>query len=154
MRTGLIRIAWIGRTSGSPLRLSIRRALRRAGRVHLRGPGQCLRVDVFPDALQLAVSNRDGEDPVVLERLVRGFDLSPREADDQNPVSLRYELPGFRGRFYRLGCRLKQIRQPGVSVARSGQRPALARDDPLDVFGDQRQQSLPVAAADRGEEVP
>ena len=75
------------------------------------------------------------------------------EADDQDPVSLRYELPGFRGRFYRLGCRLKQIRQPGVSVVRSGQRPVLARNDPLDVFGDQRQQSLPVAAADRGEEV-
>jgi len=28
-----------------------------------------------------------------------------------------------------------------------------ARDDPLYVFGDHRQQSLPVAAADRGEEV-
>jgi hypothetical protein len=48
-----------------------------------------LSVDVFPDAPQLAVSNRDGEDPVVLERLVRGFDFSPREADDQDPVSLR-----------------------------------------------------------------
>jgi hypothetical protein len=66
---------------------------------------------------------------------------------------LRYELPGLRGRFYRLGCRLKQIRQPGVSAVGSGQRPVLARNDPLGVFGDQRQQSLPVAAADRGEEV-
>src|ERR1700721_190315 len=111
-------------------------ALRRPGRVHLRGPRQCLRVDVFPDVGQFAVPDRDGEDPVILERLVRGFDLSLREADDQDPVSLRYELPGFRGRFYRLGCRLKQIRQPGVSVAHSGQRPVLARDDPLDVFGD------------------
>src|SRR4051812_4750336 len=128
-------------------------ALRRSGRVHLRGPGQCLGVDIFPDVGQSAIPDRDGEDPVVLERLVRSFDLSPREADDEDPVSLRHELPGFRGRFYRLGCRLKQIRQPGVSVARSGQRPVLARNDPLDVFGDQRQQSFPVAAADRGEEV-
>jgi hypothetical protein len=103
--------------------------------------------------VSLPFPDRDGEDPVVHKRLVRSFDLSLREADDQDPVSLRYELPGFRGRFYRLGCRLKQIRQPGVSVARSGQRPVLARNDPLDVFGDQRQQSLSVAAADRGEEV-
>src|SRR5476649_1987220 len=55
-------------------------------RVRLGGPRQCLRVDILPDARQLAVSNRDGEDPVVLERLVRGFDPPPREADDQNPV--------------------------------------------------------------------
>ena len=120
------------------------------GRVHLRGPRQCLRVDVFPDVGQSAVPDRDGEDPVVLERLVRGFDLSPREADDEDPVSLRHELPGFRGRFYRLGCRLKQIRQPRVSAARSGQRPVLARNDPLDVFGDQRQRASlsprPIAA--------
>ena len=33
------------------------------------------------------------------------------------------------------------------------QRPALARDDPLDVLGDQRQQTLVVAAADRREDV-
>jgi hypothetical protein len=122
-------------------------------RLRLGGPRQCLRVDILPDAGQLSVPDRDGEDPVVLERLVRSFDLSPREADDEDPVSLRYELPGFRGRFYRFGCRLEQIRQPGVSVARSGQRPVLARNDPLDIFGDQRQQSLPVAEADRGEEV-
>src|ERR1700730_8390209 len=77
-----------------------RPALRRPGRVHLRGPRQCLRVDILPDVGQSAVPDRDGEDPVVLERLVRGFDLSPREADDQDPVSLRHELPGFRGRFY------------------------------------------------------
>src|SRR5690606_3472050 len=31
--------------------------------------------------------------------------------------------------------------------------PVLARDDPLDVFGDQGQQTLSVTAADRGEEV-
>src|SRR5258708_3047920 len=81
-------------------------AIRQPGCVHLRGPRQRLPVDVLPDVGQSAVPDRDGEDPVVLERLVRGFDLSPREADDEDPVSLRYELPRFRGRFYRLGCRL------------------------------------------------
>jgi len=40
-----------------------------------------------------------------------------------------------------------------MSVARSGQRPVLARDDPLDIFGDQRQHTLPVATADRREEI-
>lgn len=35
----------------------------------------------------------------------------------------------------------------------AGQRPVLARNDPLDVFGNQRQQSQSVAAAYRGEEV-
>src|ERR1700757_3810465 len=40
-----------------------------------------------------------------------------------------------------------------MSAVRSGQRPVLAWNDPFDVFGDQRQQSLPVTAADRGEEV-
>src|SRR5580692_7761617 len=128
-------------------------ALRRSGRVHLRGPGQCLGVDVFPDVGQSAIPDRDGEDPVVHKRLVRGFDLSLCEADDEDAVSLRHEFPGFRGRFDRLGCRLKQIRQPGVTAARAGQRPVLARNDPLDVFGGQYQQSLPVAATDRGEEV-
>src|SRR5580765_4696249 len=48
-----------------------RPALRRPGCVHLRGPGQGLRVDIFPDVGQSAVPDRDGEDPVVLERLVR-----------------------------------------------------------------------------------
>jgi hypothetical protein len=62
------------------------------------------------------------------------------EADDQDPVSLRYELPGFRERdLHGFGLRLYQVRQPRVSVARSGQRPVLAREDPRDVFGDQRQ---------------
>jgi hypothetical protein len=30
-----------------------------------------------------------------LERPIRGFDSPPSEADDQNPVSLGYELGGF-----------------------------------------------------------
>src|ERR1700724_812157 len=54
-------------------------ALRRPGRVHLRGPRQRLRVDILPDLCHLAVSNGDGEDPVVLERLIRGFDFSRRD---------------------------------------------------------------------------
>jgi hypothetical protein len=32
---------------------------------------------------------------MVLERPIRGFDSSRSEADDQNPVSLRYELGGL-----------------------------------------------------------
>ena len=69
----------------------------RAG-VHLGGPRQCLRVDILPDVRQFAISNGNGEDPVVLERLIRGYDSPPREADDQNPVSLRYEFGGAQGK--------------------------------------------------------
>jgi len=45
----------------------------------MRGPRQCLRVDVLPDIRQLAVPDGNGEDKMVLESLVRGFDfpLSP-----------------------------------------------------------------------------
>jgi hypothetical protein len=42
---------------------------------------------------------------------------------------------------------LKQIRQSRVPAVRAGQRPVLARNDPLNIFGTQRQQTLPVAAA-------
>ena len=62
---------------------------------NLGGPRQCLRVDIFPDVRQFAVSNSDVEDPMVLERPVRGLDSPCSEADDQNPVSLRYELGGL-----------------------------------------------------------
>ena len=62
----------------------------------MRGPRQCLRVDVLSDVRQLAAPDGNGEDEMVLESLVRGFDFPLREADDQDPVSLRYELPGFR----------------------------------------------------------
>ena len=65
---------------------------------HLGGSRQCLRVDVLLDPRQLAVSNGDVEDPLVLERLIRGFDFPGSDADDQNPVSLRYELGGGLGR--------------------------------------------------------
>src|ERR1035438_4997541 len=62
-----------------------------------RGPRQCLRVDILPDLRHLAISNGDVEDPIVLERLIRGFDRSRRDADDQNPVSLRHEFGGLWG---------------------------------------------------------
>src|ERR1700722_1695989 len=79
------------RRAGSDPRLVHRRpctdrrrrpALRRPERLRLRGPRQCLGVDVLPDVRHLAASNDDGEDPVVLERLIRGFDLSRGGADD------------------------------------------------------------------------
>src|SRR6266702_8021747 len=71
-------------------------------RGHLGSPCQCLRVDILPDVRQFAISNRNVEDPVVLKRLIRGFDFPRSEADDQNPVSLRYELGGlWVGSFHR-----------------------------------------------------
>jgi hypothetical protein len=69
-------------------------ALEPGARGHLGGPRQCLRVDILPDVRQFAISNGNGEDPMVLERPIGGFDSSSSEADDQNPVSLRYELGG------------------------------------------------------------
>src|ERR1700723_3753702 len=124
-------------------------ALRQPGRVHLRGPRQCLRVDILPDVRQFAISNGNGEDPMVLERPIRGFDSPRSEADDQNPVSLRYELRGLWVRsFHRLVSLLKHIRQSRVPAVRACQRPVLARNDPLNIFGRQRQQTLLIAAAE------
>src|ERR1700730_5570063 len=60
-----------------------RPALRRPGRVHLRGPRQCLRVDILPDVLHFAVSNGNVEDPIVLERPIRGFDSPCSEPHEQ-----------------------------------------------------------------------
>src|ERR1700691_272951 len=37
--------------------------------------------------------------------------------------------------------------QSRVPAVRAGQRPVLARNDPLNIFGTQRQQTLPIAAA-------
>src|SRR5579872_6938100 len=123
-------------------------------RGHLGGPRQCLRVDILPDVRQFAISNGNGEDPMVLERLIRCFDSPRSEADDQNPVSLRYELGGVWVRsFHRLVSLLKQIRQSRVSTVRAGQRPVLARNDPLNVFGRQRQQTLLIAAAEGRKEI-
>ena len=69
-------------------------ALEPGARVCPGGPRQCLRVDVLPDLRHLAISNGNVEDPMVLELPIRGFDSPRSEADDQNPVSLRYELGG------------------------------------------------------------
>ena len=64
-------------------------------RGRLGGPRQCLRVDILPDVRQFAISNGNVEDPMVLEGPIRGFDFPRSDADDQNPVSLRYELGGL-----------------------------------------------------------
>ena len=64
-------------------------------RGHLGCPRQCLRVDILPDVSHFAISNGNGEDKIVLERPIRGFDFPPSETDDQNPVSLRYEFGGL-----------------------------------------------------------
>src|SRR3546814_682552 len=120
----------------------------RSGR-HLRGSRQCLRVDVLPDARQPAITDSDGEDPVVLERLARGLDLAAGEADDQHAVCLRHEFAGLHERgFHGFGSFLEMILQPRVPAARAGQRPVLARNDPLDIFVTQRQCTWPVAAAE------
>src|SRR5882724_11959754 len=82
------------------------------------------------------------------KRPIRGFDSPCSKADDQNPVSLRYELGGLWVRsFHRLVSLLKHIRQSRVPAVRAGQRPVLARNDPLNISGRQRQQTLLIAAA-------
>ena len=68
---------------------------RPGARGRLGGPRQCLRIDILPDVRQFAISNGNGEDPIVLERFIRGFDSPRSEANDQNPVSLRYEFGGL-----------------------------------------------------------
>jgi len=81
-------------------------------------------VDIFPDVRQFAISNGNGEDPMVLERLIRGFDSPRSEADDHNPVSLRYELGGLWVRsFHRFVGLLQHIRQSRVPAVRAGKRP-------------------------------
>ena len=49
-------------------------------------------VDILSDVLHFAVSNGNVEDPIVLERFIRGFDFPRSDSDDQNPVSLRHEF--------------------------------------------------------------
>ena len=76
--------------------------------VDLRGPRQCLRVDILVDVRQFAISNGNGEDPMILERPFRGFDCPCSEADDHNPVSLGNEFGRLRvGSFHRLVSLLK-----------------------------------------------
>src|SRR6266568_7535588 len=97
--------------------------VRASGSRHLGGPRQCLRVDILPDVRQFAISNGNVEDPMVLERPIRGFDSPRSEADDQNPVSLRYELGGlWVGSFHRFVSLLKYILQSRVPAVRAGQR--------------------------------
>lgn len=48
-------------------------ALEPGARGSLGGPRQCLRVDILPDVRQFAILNGNSEDPMVLERLIRGF---------------------------------------------------------------------------------
>lgn len=64
----------------------------------LRCPRQCMRIDVLPDFRHLAASYGDGEDPVVRECLVRSFDLPRRNADHENPISVRYVFRRIRKR--------------------------------------------------------
>src|ERR1700676_1319642 len=117
-------------------------ALRQPGRVPLRGPRQCLRVNILADLRHLAISNGDVEDPIVLERLIRGFDFSRRDADDQNPVSLRHEFGGlWVCHFDLFGRLLQHIRKFAVPAVRAGQRPVFARNDPLNIFGSQHHTS-------------
>ncbi len=96
---------------------------------------------------QLAIPNGNVEDPIVLERPLRGLDFPRSDADDQNPVSLRHKFGGALGMSF-LSLRSPSEAQPPIprAAVRSGQRPVLTRNDPLNVFGDQRQQTLLVAA--------
>src|SRR6202041_3943082 len=105
-------------------------------RGRLGGLRQGLRVDILTDVRHFAISSGNGEDPMVLECFIRGLDSPGSEADDQNPVSLRYELGGFWVRsFHRLVSLLEHIRQSRVPSVRACQRPVLARNDPLNIFG-------------------
>src|ERR1700722_1012574 len=126
----------------------VRGGLRRPGRVHLRGARQRLRVNIFPDVRHFATANGNVEDPIVLERLIRGFDFPRSDADDQNPVSLRHEFGElWVCRLQLFGRLLKNSRQFRMPAVPTGQRPALARNHPLNVFSSQRQQTLLIATA-------
>ncbi len=83
-----------------------REALELGGRCRLGGLRQCLRVDVLPDPRQFATYNRDVENSMVFPLFVRSFDSSSRDADDQNPVSLCYELGRLRKRGFHRVVRL------------------------------------------------
>src|SRR3546814_15688535 len=86
---------------------------------------------VLPDARQPAITDSNGEDPVVLERLARGLDLAAGEADDQHAVCLRHEFAALHERgFHGFGSFLELILQPRVPAARAGQPPVLARTAP------------------------
>jgi len=44
--------------------------------------------------VQFAISNGNGEDLMILEHPIRGFDFPRSDADDQYPVSLLHEFGG------------------------------------------------------------
>src|SRR5271156_5366076 len=116
--------------------------------VHLGGPRQRLRVDILPDVRQFAVPNSNVEDPLVPVRLIRSVDFSRSDTDDQNPVALRYEFGGrWVFHFHLFGRLLKHSRQFRAPAVSACERPALARNDPLNIFGNQRQQILLIVAA-------
>src|SRR6202047_4714077 len=135
--------------------MTVEPASTRANRINPGGLGWAyFGVDLLPDLRHLAVLNGDGEDPVVLERPIRGFDFPRSDADDHNPVSLRDEFGGlWVCHFHLVGSLLKHFRQSRVPAVRTGQRPVLARNDPLNIFGSQRLLSLPITAADCCEEI-
>src|SRR6202051_323433 len=54
----------------------------------------------------------------------------------------------WEGSFHLFGCLLKHIHQSRVPAVRAGQRPVLARNDPLNIFGSHRKQTLLIAAAE------
>ena len=68
----------------------------------MRGPRQCLRVDVLSDVRQLAVPDGNGEDETVLESLVRGFDfpLSPHFSSWVGAPGLRIGESSFARRAF------------------------------------------------------
>src|ERR1700757_3859401 len=84
--------ATVAISSGRPIFL---RGSRSWGSGRLGGPRQCLGVDILLDVRYFAISNGNVEDPMVLERPIRGFDSPRSETDDQNPVSLPYEFRGL-----------------------------------------------------------
>ena len=114
----------------------------------LGGQRQCLRVDILPDLRQLAISNGMSKTQWSLNGLFVALIFPGSDADDQNAVSLRHEFGGFWVcRFYLFGRLLKHIRQSRVPAMRTGERPVLAGNDPLNIFRNQRKHMLLIAAA-------
>ena len=104
----------------------------------LGGAGQRLGVDILPNLRQFAFWNSNVENPVVPERLIGGLDFPRGDADGQNPVPLRHEFGRlWVSHFHLFSCLPKRSRQSRVPAVRTGQRPALAWNDPLNVFGGQ-----------------
>src|SRR6266700_791470 len=88
------------RSADSDCRDETARWVRAAGSRPSRRPAPVLACRHTHGYSSLAISNGNGEDPMVLERPIRGFDSPPSGADDQNPVALRYEVGGLRVRSF------------------------------------------------------